>query len=146
MLSRTDRAKAFRRWVLDVLEAHVRGSGEACRLMPLLGLTRKRWGYVYTPTGFNAISLNAALVLDYLLEHFDDGQWHTMSLRELSGEIDIPKSSIQKVLIRLDNWGLISRVGGSRGVPGKLRVHSRKIRQQLKQGSLNTDDHLPWLH
>ena len=86
------------------------------------------------------------LTADYLLEHFDDGQWHTLSLRDLSNEIDVPKSSVHKVLVRLDTWGLISRNGGSRGVPGKLRIHARKIRQQLKHGGLSADDQLPWLH
>ena len=98
------------------------------------------------PQGFNAVSLNAALVLDYLLEHFDEGSGTPSAFACLGGEIDIPKTSIQKVLVRLDDWGLISRVAGSRRAPNELRVHSHKIRQQLKQSGLGADDHLPWQH
>jgi len=146
MLSRTKQAKAFRRWVLDVLEAHISGSGAQCRLMPLLGLTRKRWGQVYTPHGFNSVSLNTALVLDYLLERCDDGKWHTLSHREVGGAIGISHTSVRNVLVRLDEWGLISREPSGTQRPARLRVHSRKIRQQLKHGSLSADDSLPWLH
>ena len=146
MLSRTDRAKAFRRWVLDVLEKHIKGSGAECRLMPLLGLTRKRWGQVFTPNGFNSVSLNAALVLDFLLEEYGDDRWHTMSYREMGRAIGISHTSVYKVLVRLEEWGLISRRTGERRSPSQVRVHSRTIRQQLKQCSLGADDSLPWLH
>ena len=144
--AKTERAKAFRRWVLDVLEAHISGSGTECRLMPLLGLTRKRWGQVYTPHGFNSVSLNAALVLDYLLERCDDGKWHTLSHREIGGNIGISHTSVRNVLVRLDEWGLISREPSGTQRPARLRVHSRKIRQQLKHGHLSADNSLPWLH
>jgi len=146
MLSRTDRAKAFRRWVLDVLEAHISGSGTECRLMPLLGLTRKRWGQAYTPHGFNSVSLNTALVLDYLLERCDDGKWHTLSHREIGGTIGISHTSVRNVLVRIDEWGLISREPSGTQRPARLRVHVHKIRQQLKHGRLSADDSLPWLH
>jgi hypothetical protein len=82
---------------------------EQCRLVPLLGLTRKRWGQMYTPHGFNSVSLNAALVLDYLLAHCDDGQWHALSHREIGGAIGISHTSVRNVLVRLDEWGLITR-------------------------------------
>ena len=144
--AKTDRAKAFRRWVLDVLEAHVKGSGEQCRLVPLLGLTRKRWGQVYTPHGFNSVSLNAALVLDYLLAHCDDGQWHALSHREIGGAIGISHTSVRNVLVRLDEWGLITRKPSGTQRPAQLRVHSDRIRQQLQHGRLSADDSLPWLH
>jgi len=144
--AKTDRAKAFRRWVLDVLEAHVRGNGAACRLMPLLGLTRKRWGHVFTPKGFNSVSLNAALVLNYLLEECDDNRWHSLSYREMGEAIGISHTSVYKVLVRLEEWDLVGRRPGSTGRPSQVRVYSRKIRQQLKQGSLGSDDRLPWLH
>jgi len=146
MLSRTSQAKAFRRWVLDVLEAHVRGNGAACRLMPLLALTRKRWGHVFTPKGFNSVSLNAALVLNYLLEECDDNRWHSLSYREMGEAIGISHTSVYKVLVRLEEWDLIGRRPGSSGKPSQVRVYSRKIRQQLKQGSLGSGDSLPWLH
>ena len=146
MLSRTSQAKAFRRWVLDILEAHVRGNGAACRLMPLLGLTRKRWGHVFTPKGFNSVSLNAALVLSYLLEECDDNRWHSLSYREMGEAIGISHTSVYKVLVRLEEWDLVGRRPGSTGRPSQVRVYSRKIRQQLKQGSLGSDDRLPWLH
>ena len=144
--AKTDRAKAFRRWVLDVLETHVRGNGAACRLMPLLGLTRKRWGHVFTPKGFNSVSLNAALVLNYLLEECDDNRWHSLSYREMGEAIGISHTSVYKVLVRLEEWDLVGRRPGSTGRPSQVRVYSRKIRQQLKQGSLGSDDRLPWLH
>ena len=146
MLSRTPQAKAFRRWVLDVLEAHISGSGTECRLMPLLGLTRKRWGQVYTPHGFNSVSLNTALVLDYLLERCDDGKWHSLSHREIGGTIGISHTSVRNVLVRLDEWGLITREPSGTQRPARLRMHSRKIRQQLRHGRLSADDSLPWLH
>ena len=146
MLSRTSQAKAFRRWVLDVLETHVRGNGAACRLMPLLALTRKRWGHVFTPKGFNSVSLNAALVLNYLLEECDDNRWHSLSYREMGEAIGISHTSVYKVLVRLEEWEFIGRKPGSSGKPSQVRVYSRKIRQQLKQGSLGSDDRLPWLH
>jgi DNA-binding MarR family transcriptional regulator len=146
MLSRTEQAKAFRRWVLDVLEAHVKGSGPQCRLVPLLGLTRKRWGQIYTPHGFNSVSLNAALVLDYLLEHCDDGKWHTLTHREIGGAVGISHTSVRNVLVRLDEWGLITREPSGTQRPARLRVHSGRIRQQLKHGRLTADDSLPWLH
>ena len=146
MLSRTSQAKAFRRWVLDVLESHVRGNGAACRLMPLLGLTRKRWGHVFTPKGFNSVSLNAALVLNYLLEACDDNRWHSLTYREMGEAIGISHTSVYKVLVRLEEWEFIGRKPGSSGKPSQVRVYSRKIRQQLKQGSLGSDDRLPWLH
>ena len=60
--------------------------------------------------------------------------------------IGITHASVQMVLVRLADWGLISRKPGSPGVAGAVRVHSRKIRQQLKQGHLGADDQLPWLH
>jgi prophage antirepressor-like protein/DNA-binding MarR family transcriptional regulator len=144
--AKTDRAKAFRRWVLDVLETHVRGNGAACRLMPLLALTRKRWGHVFTPKGFNSVSLNAALVLSYLLEECDDNRWHSLSYREMGEAIGISHTSVYKVLVRLEEWDLVGRRPGSTGRPSQVRVYSRKIRQQLKQGSLGSDDRLPWLH
>lgn len=144
--AKTDRAKAFRRWVLDVLEAHISGSGAQCRLMPLLGLTRKRWGQVYTPHGFNSVSLNTALVLDYLLERCDDGKWHSLSHREIGGTVGISHTSVRNVLVRLDEWGLISREPSGTQRPARLRVYSRKIRQQLRHGRLSADDSLPWLH
>lgn len=144
--AKTERAKAFRRWVLDVLEAHISGSGTECRLMPLLGLTRKRWGQVYTPHGFNSVSLNTALVLDNLLERCDDGRWHSLSHREIGGTIGISHTSVRNVLVRLDEWGLISREPSGTQRPARLRVHSRKIRQQLRHGRLSADDSLPWLH
>lgn len=146
LFAKTDRAKAFRRWVLDVLEAHVKGSGPQCRLVPLLGLTRKRWGQVYTPHGFNSVSLNAALVLDYLLEHCDDGKWHTLTHREIGGAVGISHTSVRNVLVRLDEWGLITREPSGTQRPARLRVHSGRIRQQLKHGRLTADDSLPWLH
>ena len=113
--------------------------------MPLLGLTRKRWGQVYTPHGFNSVSLNTALVLDFLLERCDDGKWHTLSHREIGGTIGISHTSVRNVLVRLDEWGLISREPSGTQRPARLRVHSRKIRQQLKHGRLSADDSLPWL-
>ena len=114
MLSpRPSQAKAFRRWVLDVLESHVRGNGAACRLMPLLGLTRKRWGHVFTPKGFNSVSLNAALVLNYLLEECDDNRWHSLSYREMGEAIGISHTSVYKVLVRLEEWEFIGRKPGS---------------------------------
>lgn len=146
ILSRTNQAKAFRRWVLDVLEAHNLGTGAQCHLMPLLGLARKRWGQVFAPHGFNSVSINAALVLDYLLEHCGDGKWHTLTHRQIGGTIGISHTSVHVVLVRLDEWGMISRLPGDPRKPGQLRVNSRKIRQQLKHGRLSADDSLPWLH
>ena len=146
MLSRTSQAKDFRRWVLDVLEAHIRGNGEACRLMPLLALTRKRWGHAFTPRGFNSVSLNAALVLNYLLEECDDNRWHSLSYRQIGAAIGISNVSVYKVLVRLDEWGLIGRKPGNTGTPSQVRVYASKIRQQLKRGRLDADDSLPWLH
>ena len=144
--AKTKRAKAFRRWVLDVLEAHNRSSGEACKLMPLLALTRKRWGHVFTPRGFNSVSLNAALVLNYLLEECDDNRWHSLSYRQVGAAIGISNVSVYKVLVRLDEWGLIGRKPGSGSTPSQIRVYSGKIRRQLKLGSLDADDSLPWIH
>ena len=146
MFSRTSQAKVFRRWVLHVLEAHIRGSGEECQLMPLLALTRKRWGHAFTPRGFNSVSLNAALVLNYLLKACDDNRWHSLSYREMGAAIGISNISVYKVLVRLDEWGLIGRKPGNSGTPSQVRVYSSKIRQQLKHGSLDSDDGLPWLH
>jgi prophage antirepressor-like protein len=61
--AKTDRAKAFRRWVLDVLEKHLRGPAAPpasdSRLMPLLALTRGRWGHKLAPNGYNAVSPGA---------------------------------------------------------------------------------------
>jgi hypothetical protein len=146
MLSRTSQTKDYRRWVLDVLEAHIRGNGEACRLMPLLALTRKRWGHAFTPRGFNSVSLNAALVLNYLLEACDDNRWHSLSYRRIGAAIGISNVSVYKVLVRLDEWGLIGRKPGNTGTLSQVRVYASKIRQQLKRGRLDADDSLPWLH
>ena len=146
MLSRTHKAKAFRRWVLDVLEAHIRGNGQTCKLAPLLALTRKRWGHAFTPRGFNSVSLNAALVLNYLLEECDDNRWHSLSYRQMGAAIGISNVSVYKVLVRLDEWGLIGRKPGSGNTPSQVRVYSGKIRRQLKLGSLDADDSLPWTH
>lgn len=133
MFSRTERAKAFRRWVLDVLERHIRGSGPECRLMPLLALTHGRWGHTLRPGGYNAISLNTAQVFAYLLEQYGDGAWHEVSQRQLSAEVGIPRSSLVKVLDGLEAWGLLRRRGGGPGESGWIRLLMGRIRREMKR-------------
>lgn len=133
MFSRTERAKAFRRWVLDVLERHIRGSGAECRLMPLLALTHGRWGHTLRPGGYNAISLNTAQVFAYLLEQYGDGAWHEVSQRQLSAEAGIPRSSLVKVLDGLEAWGLLRRRGGGPGESGQIRLLMGRIRREMKR-------------
>ncbi|GAB4360963.1 MAG: hypothetical protein Kow006_31300 [Gammaproteobacteria bacterium] len=133
MFSRTERAKAFRRWVLDVLERHIRGSGPECQLMPLLALTHGRWGHTLRPGGYNAISLNTAQVFAYLLEQYGDGAWHEVSQRQLSAEVGIPRSSLVKVLDGLEAWGLLRRRGGGPGESGWIRLLMGRIRREMKR-------------
>jgi hypothetical protein len=85
-----------------------------CRLMPLLALTRGRWGHKLTPNGFNAVSLNMALVLEYLLTHYGNGSTAHLSIRQLAEEIGISKSGAHRALRRLEGWGLIETGGGIR--------------------------------
>jgi transposase len=92
------------------------------------------------------VSLNAALVLNYLLEECDDNRWHSLSYRQIGAAIGISNVSVYKVLVRLDEWGLIGRKPGNTGTPSQVRVYASKIRQQLKRGRLDADDSLPWLH
>ncbi|MDD3450243.1 MAG: BRO family protein [Gammaproteobacteria bacterium] len=133
MFSRTERAKAFRRWVLDVLERHIRGSGPECRLMPLLALTHGRWGRTLRPGGYNAISLNTAQVFAYLLEQYGDGAWHEVSQRQLSAEAGIPRSSLAKALDGLEAWGLLRRREGGPGESGRIRLLMGRIRREMKR-------------
>ena len=88
--------------------------------MPLLALTRKRWGHAVTPRGFNSVSLNAALVLNYLLEECDDNRWHSLSYRRMGAAIGISNISVYKVLVRLDEWGLIGRKPGNTAHPARF--------------------------
>ena len=107
-------------------------AGTECRLMPLLGLTRKRWGQVYTRTA-STRSAQYRPGLDYLLERCDDGKWHSLSHREIGGTVGISHTSVRNVLVRLDEWGLISReLQRNPKTCAACEVHSRKIRQQLK--------------
>lgn len=135
MFARTDRAKAFRRWVLDVLETHTRGAGPECRLTPLLALTRGRWGQALAPNGYSAVSLNTALVLDWLLTHCADGAWHAISTRQLGAAVGISSASVSKALHNLEAWELIRReTDGQRC--SRIRVLAGRVRQALRHAGL----------
>jgi prophage antirepressor-like protein len=134
--SKTDRAKDFRRWVLDVLEQHTRGGGPECRLTPLLAMTRARWGHGLTADGYSAVSLNIALVLDWLLIHCADGRWREISNRQLGAAVGISNTSAAKALYKLADWGLIQHeTDGTRCT--RIRVHTRRLRQALKHANLS---------
>lgn len=132
--AKTDRAKAFRRWVLDVLERHPRGPAAApapeCRLMPYRALTRGRRGHKLTPNGDNAVSLNMALVLDHLLTHYGDGRWHEISDQRIGDSIGVNRISVLKVRRKLETRGLIER-DVAHGRPTRIRVFREKLRQEL---------------
>ncbi|PKM44791.1 MAG: hypothetical protein CVV05_09570 [Gammaproteobacteria bacterium HGW-Gammaproteobacteria-1] len=133
--ARTDRAKAFRRWVLDVLEHHIRGAGPECRLTPLLALTHGRWGQALAPDGYSAVSLNVALVLDHLLTHYADGAWHETSQRQIGIATGMSNASARNALHKLEEWELLRlEVDGRRG--SRIRLLTGRIRQALKYARL----------
>lgn len=142
--AKTNNAKAFRRWVLDVLEQHIRGGGPECRLTPLLAMTRGRWGHALSADGYSAVSLNVALVLDWLLVHCADGAWHEISNRGLGAAVGISNTSTSKVLCNLQDWGLIQReTDGHRCT--RIRVLMGRLQLALKQASLDDPSKKPAL-
>jgi Prophage antirepressor len=143
--AKTDRAKAFRRWVLDVLEGHTRGAGAECRLTPLLALTRGRWGQGLTAGGYSAVSLNVALILDYLLTHHADGTWHEISQRQLGITLGISTASARKALHKLEEWELIRLEVVERWSGSRVRVLTGRVRRALKYAGLELPETAPAL-
>jgi hypothetical protein len=142
--AKTDKAKAFRRWVLDVLEHNTRGSEAECHLTPLLAMTRGRWGHALSAGGYSAVSLNIALVLNWLLVHCADGAWHEISNRALGAAVGISNTSTSKVLCNLQDWGLIQReTDGHRCT--RIRVLMGRLQLALKHASLNDPSKKPAL-
>lgn len=142
--AKTKNAKAFRRWVLDILEQHTRGGGPESRLTPLLAMTRARWGHALTADGYSAVSLNIALVLDWLLIHCADGRWREISNRRLGAAVGISHSSAAKVLCKLADWGLIQHeTDGTRCT--RIRILTDRLQRALKQANLSDPSKKPAL-
>ena len=142
------RAKAFRRWVLERPRGpHQQQQRTEYRRCPLLGFDAETLGArCITRRMVSTRSLNAALVLDLPARTLRRRRWHTLSHREIGGNIGISHTSVRNVLVRLDEWGLISREpSGTKDLHGFACIHA-KIRQQLSMDTSAADNSLPWLH
>lgn len=126
-----ERIICYQRECDDVLWRHWTRKAEATAgqgMGTFLNLTRARLGQ-------SVASLNAAILLEWLVMNCADGAAHAFSLRELARETRVSKTGVSRALNSLEAWGIVRREKDHPGITGRIRLLIGRLRHMLDKPS-----------
>lgn len=132
-----ERIICYQRECDDVLWRHWTRKTEATAgqgIGPFLNLTRAHLGQ-------SVASLNAAILLEWLVVNCADGASHAFSVRELASETQVSSTGVFRALNSLEAWGIVRREKDHPGMSGRIRLLVGRLKQALDKPQRQTALH-----